>query len=135
MIEVENGISGLDVDIIVDEGPDVATLQSEQFQIIAELAGTPQGQQEIPFTALVKASNIRNKDAFLEEMEKRREQSQQAQAQAMEEAKQMGRAEAEADIAKKQAEAQKTAAQTRQIEVDTQVTGLQAMQPMQPIYQ
>lgn len=135
VIEIENGISGLDVDIIVDEGPDVATLQSEQFQVLAELASTPQGQQEIPFTSIIKASSLRNKDAILDEIEKRREQNQQAQAQAMEEAKQLGRAEAEADIAKKQAEAQKTAAQTRQIEVDTQVTGLQAMQAMQPIYQ
>ena len=135
VIEVENGISGLDVDIIVDEGPDVATLQSEQFQVLAELASTPQGQQEIPFTSIIKASSLRNKDAILDEIEKRREQNQQAQAQAMEEAKQMGRAEAEADIANKQAEAAKKAAQTRQIEVDTQVTGLQAMQAMQPIYQ
>ena len=135
VIELENGVSGLDVDIIVDEAPDVATLQGEQFQIIADLASTPQGQQEIPFTALVKASSLRNKDAFIEEMEKRREQNQQAQAQAMEEAKQMGRAEAEADMAKKQAEAKKTEAQTQQILVDTQISGIAAMQPQQPIYQ
>jgi hypothetical protein len=135
VIEVENGVSGLDVDIIVDDGPDVATLQGEQFQLLAELAGTPQGQQEIPFTAIIKASSLRNKDTILDEIEKRREQMQQSQQQAMEEAKQLGRAEAEADIAKKQAEAQKAAAQTRQIEVDTQIAGIQALTPQQPIYQ
>lgn len=135
VIEIENGVSGLDVDIIVDDGPDVATLHGEQFQLLAELAGTPQGQQEIPFTAIIKASSLRNKDTILDEIEKRREQMQQSQQQAMEEAKQLGRAEAEADIAKKQAEAQKTTAQTRQIEVDTQISGIQALTPQQPIYQ
>jgi hypothetical protein len=135
VIEVENGVSGLDVDIIVDEAPDVATLQGEQFQILAELAGTPQGQQEIPFTAIIKASSLRNKDAILDEIEQRRSQNQEAQGKAMEEAKQLGRAEAEADIAKKQAEAQKTTAQTRQIEVETQISGIQALQPPQPTYQ
>jgi len=65
VVGVENKVAELDVDIIVEEGPDVATLQQEEFAKLADLAraGAP-----IPPDALIQASNLRNKDKILERM-------------------------------------------------------------------
>ncbi|OUM01661.1 portal protein [Variovorax sp. JS1663] len=69
VVDVENDVSGLDVDIVIEEGPDLASLQSEQFEILAGLAknGVP-----IPPKALIQASAIKpdTKRSILEEMEK-----------------------------------------------------------------
>lgn len=64
-VEIRNDVSQLDVDIIVEEGQDVATLQIENFETLAGLAkaGVP-----IPPQALIKASSLRNKDQIIEEM-------------------------------------------------------------------
>lgn len=65
-IGIENDVSGLDVDIVIEEGPDLSTLQSEQFEMLAQLA---QSGMPIPPKAIIQASSIRNKDAILDEME------------------------------------------------------------------
>lgn len=78
VVRVENEISGLDVDIVIEETPDTATIQSEQFEMLVELARTGVG---IPPKALVQASSIRNKDAILEEMEKGNQLPPQVQEQ------------------------------------------------------
>lgn len=63
VVEVANDVSRLDVDIVVEEGPDVATLQQEEFAKIADLAraGVP-----IPPDVLIQASGLRGKDKILE---------------------------------------------------------------------
>jgi hypothetical protein len=63
---IMNQVGALDVDIVVDESPDVATLQIEQFQQLGDiLTKVP---QLIPATLdlLIEASSLRNKDALLE---------------------------------------------------------------------
>jgi hypothetical protein len=67
VVEVRNDVSGLDVDIVIEEGPDITTLQSEQFDMLSNLAKSGIG---IPPKAIIQASSIRNKDAILDEMEK-----------------------------------------------------------------
>lgn len=64
-VEIRNDVSKLDVDIIVEEGQDVATLQIENFETLANLAkaGLP-----IPPDILIEASSLRNKDQILEKM-------------------------------------------------------------------
>lgn len=71
VVRVENSIGDLDVDLILEEAPDVVTLQSEEFSMLAELAkaGFP-----IPPDVLIEASSLRSKDVILERM---RAQSQQ----------------------------------------------------------
>lgn len=66
VVEVDNEVAGLDVDIVVEEGPDVATLQQEEFAKITDLAraGVP-----IPPKALIQASAIRGKDKIIEQLE------------------------------------------------------------------
>ncbi|WP_439684856.1 hypothetical protein MNJPNG_04945 [Cupriavidus oxalaticus] len=76
VVRTENDISGLDVDIIIEEGPDVVTIQAEQFAQLADLAakGLP-----IPPDAIIEASSLRNKDVILKEMRGEGEKSPQVQ--------------------------------------------------------
>ncbi len=53
-----NDVAELDVDIIIDEAPDVITLQAEEFEKLAQLAGT--GAVQIPPDALIEASGLRS---------------------------------------------------------------------------
>lgn len=81
VIEVENDVSGLDVDIVVEEGPSVVNLQSEQFQMLAELAKNGIG---IPPKAIIQASSLRNKEQLLDEMEKGQQLPPEVQKQMQE---------------------------------------------------
>lgn len=66
VVKIEHVPSDMGMDIILDEIPDSANIQQEQFQILADLArsGVP-----IPPKALIKASSLRKKSEILEEME------------------------------------------------------------------
>ena len=80
-LEYKNHISKLDVDIILDEGPDTITLQQQDFadlmNIAPALANTPSA---IPPEVLLQASRLRNKDKLVEAIEKNRQEMAQAQA-------------------------------------------------------
>jgi len=58
-------VAQLDVDIVIDEAPDVITLQSEQWMQLTELAskGVP-----IPPDVLLQASTLRNKKELIDRM-------------------------------------------------------------------
>ena len=60
-----NDVSRVMVDIVIDQAPDVVTLQQEQFALLADLAKIP---GLIPPDALIEASALRNKDALLKRM-------------------------------------------------------------------
>lgn len=67
VVRIENPVAELDVDIIVEDGPDTVTVQAEQFTQLVELAkNTPPGT--IPIEMIIEASNLRNKDRILEHM-------------------------------------------------------------------
>jgi hypothetical protein len=61
----ENAPADLDVDIILDEVPDFAALQSEQF---AELSDLAKAGMPIPPEAIIEASSLRNKEKILKMM-------------------------------------------------------------------
>jgi hypothetical protein len=63
--QIENEIASLDVDIIIDEQPDIVTLQVEQFEQLTQMvqAGLP-----IPPDVIIEASSLRNKKALLEKI-------------------------------------------------------------------
>lgn len=121
VIRVENVAAEMDVDVVIEEGPDISTLQSEQFEQLANLAAS--GMQ-IPPKVIIKASTLRNKDELLDELEKNDQQQAQIaelQSQLQEAMQQLRMRDAEAEIqsketksavniadaAKKQAEADK----------------------------
>jgi len=63
-----NVMSDLDMDIEIDEAPEVATIQQEDFQKLSDLAGS--GKVQIPATALIEASSLSaaTKKKVLDEM-------------------------------------------------------------------
>lgn len=81
VVEVENAVTELDVDILVDEGIDTPTIAAEEFQTMMKLAGT--GMIQIPPDVLIEASSLRNKDRLLEMMKEgpspEQQQAQQLQ--------------------------------------------------------
>lgn len=114
-VGIENDVSGLDVDIVIQEGPDLATLQSEQFEQLAQMA---QSGIPIPPKAIILASSLRNKDQILDEMEQGNalppqvqqqmqamQQQLQQQAEAMQQMQQQLR-DKQADLAIKAADAE-----------------------------
>lgn len=105
--EVQNSVAELDVDIIIDEAPDVINLQAEQFQIIANIA---ERRGDIPTNLLIKMSSIRNKEQILDELEGD-DQQKEAAAQAQQVAQQVQLESAQAKTASDQARAMKDRAQ------------------------
>lgn len=128
VVEIERVPSDMSMDIILDEIPDMANIQQEQFKELTDLAkaGVP-----LPPKLLIKASSLRNKKELLDELE---EQENAAQADPMAQAAQKIqmdgamaeveklRAEVEeirADTAKKQAEIEKTLAEIGKTKAET----------------
>jgi len=71
-------VAELDCDIIIDEVPDSTVPQLEQFQTLAELKKFDTGN-EIPFRAIVAAvPNLKDRQAFLQMMDKRAEENAKA---------------------------------------------------------
>jgi hypothetical protein len=128
VIEVENDVTGVDVDIVIEEGPDLAVLQSEQFEIMAKLA---QSGMPIPPKAIIQASSIKSdtKKQILDDMEKGQQippevQKQMADMQAALQEKTKQLAMMEMKLNDKTAEQQNKA---RELDIKAQV----AMRPEQ----
>lgn len=107
-VMVKNPVPELDMDIVLDSAPDTINTQAEQFQLLVQLAGS---RPEVPFSAILEMSAIRDKDELLETIKQREaamlQQNQQAmamQAQAMQSKEQRENALAQAQIGKQAAE-------------------------------
>ncbi len=79
VVRTENDITDLDVDITIDEGTNLPTMEAENFQTLVQLAGMQPGL--IPGDVLIAASSLRNKNDLLERMKEHMAQQQQAQQQ------------------------------------------------------
>lgn len=77
--EVRNNVAELDVDILLEQTTDFATLRHEQFDILARLAQA-YGPQEVPFETMLELSEFPHKKDFKEEQQVDPEQ-QQAQTE------------------------------------------------------
>jgi hypothetical protein len=66
VVGIRNNVAEMDVDIILDANPATASLQIEQFEILAGMAGKG---VPIPPKALIEASQLRNKQKIIEAME------------------------------------------------------------------
>ena len=94
VVGMKNQLSELDMDIIIEEAPDYATVQHEQFELVANMAAT---RPEIPLEAVVELSDIRNKEAFMEKINGNAEQNQQRMAMEQE-AQQIAKAKETSEI-------------------------------------
>lgn len=66
-VGVQNPIGELDVDIILEDGPDSVTIQSEQFQALVDLKKAD--PSSIKTKTLLQASSLRNKDQLIKDSE------------------------------------------------------------------
>jgi hypothetical protein len=128
----KNDVATMHVDIIIEEAPDTVTLQQEQFETLAQLAGSgmiPPGPNVME--VMVEASGLRNKQKLLEKLKGGGEMSpeqQQAMAEQQAAAKRMG----DAEVRKKEAEADKAAADAGKTVVETAVLMDGAQRPDVP---
>lgn len=111
---VENRVEEIDVDIILDEVPDVVNIQAEQFDMLSRMyqanPKTPQNPDGIDFKDVIAVSTIRNKDKILhkeldqdEQQQKQQEdQMQQMQMKMQMESAEMQKAKLAAEIEGKQ---------------------------------
>lgn len=106
VVAMENNVTQLDVDIIVDEGIDTPTAQAEQFDVLAKMmpALGPLGQSPEVLKMLIQASSLRDKQQLLETLDKAMQQPQadpqQALAMQAQAAQQQAQFEGEIEIEK-----------------------------------
>ncbi len=67
VVGTQNQIAELDIDLILEDGPDSVTIQSEQFEQLVELKKAD--PSSIPTKMVIEASSLRNKDQILEHLE------------------------------------------------------------------
>lgn len=67
VVSTKNAIAELDIDLILEDGPDSITIQSEQYQALIELKKADPAA--IPTKMVIEASSLRNKDQILEHLE------------------------------------------------------------------
>ncbi|WP_299942129.1 hypothetical protein [uncultured Microbulbifer sp.] len=124
--EVRNQVAELDVDIKIDEAPDVVTVQQEQFEVITELAKM-YGPQHVPFEVVLQLSSLRNKDKVLEKIKgdpkqaQMAAQMQQIQQQLQQVAAELGLEELKAKIENTQADTAKKLLEAEQTEIENVV--------------
>lgn len=124
VVAIENNVTELDVDIVVDEGIDTPTIQAEQFEVVANmLPGAPPNLQPILWEALFANSAFRDKDKVLEAL-RAPPDPQAMQMQQM--AQQMAMQGQAAEIAKTVSETAENEAQTAAIAAGVQIKAFEA---------
>lgn len=112
-----NALGSLDVDIIIDEGPDTINMQADAYETLTAMA---QGGQQVPPEVLLELSPLQAsvKKKISEMLEKAREQAMQAQ-----QPNPIQIAGAEAEVADKQASAMLKQAQAQKALADAGTSG------------
>jgi len=120
--QASNVIADIDVDIILDEGPDTIVMQEELMQTLANLgeaAAGPLGK------VMIELSQVSNKDQLLEMMDKAMAPNPEVQ--------QLQQRMAAMEAMLKQATIAKTHAETEAKRVDSAIKLAQAMMPPQTV--
>lgn len=99
IVEVRNDVTELDLDIIIETSYDTINVQREQFDLLSKIAQT---RPDVPFTEVLKLSELRGKDKIIKSLEA----SAQANGQAAQE-------QAKLDSAEKQSKSQLNAAKAQ----------------------
>ena len=128
--QLKHSVAEMDVDIILDEAPDVITVQQEQFASLVEVAKA-YGPQEVPFDVLLDLSNVRSetKKRIADRKSGKDDPNAQKVAALQEKLATLEMALQEANILKTQATAQKEAAAARESELDALIKTDQLMNP------
>lgn len=121
-VQMDNVVAELDVDIIIDEAPDLINIQAEQFEMIASIASQ---RGDIPTPMLIRMSSLRNKDQILDELEGD-DQQKAAIAQQQQQMQQVQVRQMLAEIAKTEAEAQKIGSEILKNQADAAKSQIEA---------
>ena len=124
VVQTENDVAELDVDIYIEEQPDIISLQSEQFEQLAQMAGAG---VPIPPDVLIEASSLRNKKQLLDMM---RQGQGAPDPRAEAEARKL-----ESETIKNESQAQLNLAKAGQTQVGSRLDVAQAMMPQQTLPQ
>lgn len=129
VVETRNNVAELDMDITIGEGINTVNTQEEQFQTLAQLAGTRADPQI--FEAMLKLSQIPNKEDVLEMINGSKQEQQQANQQRQQQAalqnqaiqlqlesQQIENAQNQADIVNTQADTRLKEAQSKKALAD-----------------
>ncbi len=121
----KNDVAKLDVDIIIDEAPDMVTVQAEEFEKIATLAGS--GAVPIPPDVLIEASQLRaqTKKRILDKLSGQNDPAAAQMAQMQQLMQQLVVALQQAEVRETNASAALKEAQTAKTEAETVKTGIE----------
>lgn len=119
VIRVENQPTEMYMDITIEEVPDAANVQEEQFQALIKLAPAV----VFPPTVYLKASSLRNKEELLQELEGNQKTPEQQAAEQV--ARELEIKKATAEVEKLIADVEKTEAEAIKIKVDTDIAQTQ----------
>ena len=108
IVEIRNETSNLDVDIILEQSSSSITSQEEHFKALVEFAKFY--PQDIDVTQVISASNLKNKNKIIDEINKRRAQNNQ-NSSTLQELEAQSR---QVEMGKKYAEAQLVSANAEQ---------------------
>lgn len=132
VVAVENNVTELDVDILMDEGVDTPTIQAEQFDQLAKMVGTaptPEIQSKI-WELLIRNSAFRDKGEIIDMMSKGPSPEQAQMMQMMQQIQaQLGQLEVvqkQADIEKTKSETIENYADAEAKQAETQIDAFQA---------
>lgn len=127
---VANQVDRLLMDIVLDEAPDTAVIEQEEFDSLSEIAPTiVQGRPDMaPLMTklIVKASQLRNKRELIQELDKapdpQQQQAQQMMQQLQQQMAQLQAALLQAQVAKTQSEAAENQANAAKLQAEAQTT-------------
>lgn len=119
--KMRNQVARMDMDIIIDEAPDVITIQQEEFAKIAELASS--GAVQIPPDVLIEASQLRSqtKKRIMDKLSGANDPAAQMQAQFQQMLQQLQGMLLEAQVRKENASAAKDEAAAQESQIDAAV--------------
>lgn len=124
---VKNEVAKIDVDIVIEDAPDVVNIQQEQFEILSKLAQM-YGPEEVPFEKMVKLSTLRGKEEFIEDTKGSEEERAQAEEMAMQkqqEAEEIAKAQAISEMENKDADTRAKDAKARKDKADAEAQMLE----------
>ena len=125
---MENEVAQLDVDIIIEQAPDIVTIQQEQFQELSQMA---QSGMPIPPDVIIEASSLRNKRQILATLrgdtpEAQQQKAQQEQMQQMMQGIQM--IMAQLGVEKEKAEIEKIQSETQENVAEAELKVVEAFE-------
>lgn len=112
VVRTENQPTEMYMDITIEEVPDAANVQEEQFQALIKLAPAV----TFPPTVYLKASSLRNKDELIQELEGAQKSPEQAEQEKI--ATELSIKKAVAEVEKIMADVDKTEAEALKIKVE-----------------